>query len=391
MNLVPNETSAAKGRQKVASSLEQLVNRMHDKDSIINGISDAIMLLDAKTYKILEVNQAFLNSYRSTLDQVIGKTCHEITHRRPEPCPDKPGSPCPLRDAFLNRGISRTEHVHKDAAGHDLFFEIAAYPVKDPNGDISRVVHMSRDVTERRRYEEALKERVTRSEHLAALGRVVSEITHEIKNPLMMIGGLASQLLRASDDEGKSKKLTIVIEEVARLENLLANLREHYVPKAVSYKRVDVRGLLEKLYHLVRDECERRGVRINFELEGADMAVWWDPNKLEQVFLNVFKNSMEAMENGGILTIKAGLRDGNVEVVVKDNGCGIPKAHLDKITDCFFTTKSRGSGLGLCISKKFIDEHRGSSFSIESESGKGTTVRIGLPVSGEFFTSTMKS
>ena len=362
-------------------SLELLVNRIEDKDSVINGISDAIMLIDTKTYKILEVNQAFLDSYRINLDQVVGKTCHEITHHHPKPCPDTPGAPCPLRQTVLKGDISRTEHVHKDSEGNDVYFEIASYPVRDGSGDISRIVHLSRDVTDRRRAEEDLKQRVTRSEHLAALGQAVSEITHEIRNPLMMIGGLARQVLQTPNEETTLEKLSIITKQVARLEKLLTDLREYYLPKHPACETVNVRALLEKIYLLVKDECERRGVRSELTVDGTDLTVIWDPNKLEQVLLNVIKNSLEAMETRGNLLIDATSSGGKVEINVRDDGCGIPKKHMDKIMKCFFTTKSYGTGLGLCLSKKYIDEHQGSSFSLESEEGKGTTVKISLSAS----------
>jgi PAS domain S-box-containing protein len=359
-------------------SLELLVNRIEDKDSIINGISDAIMLLDTKTYKILEVNQAFLDSYKTSPDKILGKTCYEITHHRSEACPDVTGSTCPLRQTVLKGQIARTEHIHKDAEGNKIYFEIASYPVRDSHGEISRIVHLSRDVTDRRRAEEALKEQVTRSEHLAALGQAVAEITHEIRNPLMLIGGLARQILHSPNAETKSEKLTIITKEVARLEKLLTDLGEYYLPKTASHEAISVRVLLEKINLLVKDECARRGVRSELRVDGTDLVVDWDPHKLEQVFLNVIKNSLEAMENGGNLSIDARSSGDKVEVTITDDGCGIPKKHMDKIMKCFFTTKSYGTGLGLCISKKYVDEHEGSSFSVESEEAKGTTVKINL-------------
>lgn len=362
-------------------SVELLVNRIEDKDSIINGISDAIMLLDSRTYKILEVNEAFLKSYGVDPGDVIGKTCYEITHHLSEPCPESSGEPCPLRETVLKGKPCHTEHLHKDREGNNLYFEISSYPLRDFSGDITRIVHLSRDITERRLAEEALKEKVTRSEHLAALGQLVSEITHEIKNPLMMVGGLARQLMDAEDEEIKSKKLAIITEEVARLENLLADLREYYLPKPPACEPVNVKEVLEKLCLLVKEECLKKDIQIEFIMEQADLVVSWDPRKMEQVFLNVIKNAVEAMENGGSLIVKAKIRADKVEITISDDGCGIPRRHMDKILDCFFTTKSQGTGLGLCVSKKYIDEHQGSSFSVKSEDGKGTTVKISIPAS----------
>jgi PAS domain S-box-containing protein len=355
--------------------------QLAEKESIINGISDAIMLLDATTYRILDVNKAFLNLYRISSEQVLGKTCYEITHHRDKPCSQFLGlEPCPLEGSVSTGNVFDTEHVHKDREGNNLYFEITSYPLKDVQGKVTRIIHLSRDVTDRRRAEEALKEKVTRAEHLAALGQLVVEITHEIKNPLMMIGGFAQQLLQPADEKTRAEKLTIITEQVERLEKLLAELREYYLPKAPTFEAVNVKGVLEGIYSLVKDECAKKNIRTEAIIDENDLIVSWDPSKLEQVFLNVIKNSIEAMENGGNLSIRAKLSGDKVEITIDDDGCGIPKEHIDKILECFFTTKSYGTGLGLCISKKFIDEHDGGSFSVESEEGKGTTVNINLPI-----------
>ena len=358
-----------------------LYQQLEEKESIINSISDPLMVLDTKTYQILDVNQAFLKSYKTKEDEVLGRTCYEITHNHPRPCPELHGSePCPLKESVLGRGPVHIEHVHKDREGGNVYVEISSYPLRDSDGEISRIVHLSRDVTDRRRAEEALKERLTRSENLASLGQLVAEITHEIKNPLMMIGGFAKQLFPPVDEETKIKKLTIITEQAARLEKLLAELKGYYSPKDLHSEPVNVKEVLEKIYSLVKEECSSSNIRIDMKMDETDLIVNWDPSRLEQVFLNVIKNSVEAMENGGNLAIAAKAIGDRVRITVEDDGCGIPKAHMDKILKSFFSTKSFGTGLGLSISKRYIDEHRGSSLSVKSEEGKGTTVDITLPL-----------
>jgi PAS domain S-box-containing protein len=368
-----------------AASPDWLYEQLQEKESIINGISDALMLLDAGTYEIIDVNQAFLNLYKLSRDQVIGNTCHEITHHLPQPCSQlSDHDPCPLEKSVLTRGPSEAEHVHKDRDGNDLYIEINSYPINNAQGEVTRIIHLSRDVTDRRRAEEVLKERVTHSEHLAALGQLVAEITHEIKNPLMMIGGFARQLFQPADEETKVKKLTIIIEQVERLEKLLVDLREIYMPKAPNIEVVNIKRVLERVYSLVKDECAKKNIRTEVIIDEKGFLVNWDPSKLEQVFLNVIKNSIEAMGTGGNLSIQGKLSGDKVEISIDDDGCGIPKEHMDKILDCFFTTKSYGTGLGLCISKKFIEEFDGTSLSVKSEEGKGTTVNLTLALySGE--------
>jgi PAS domain S-box-containing protein len=362
-------------------SLELIFQHLETKESIINGISDALMLLDAKTYEILDVNQAFLNLYKVSFEQVFGKTCYEITHHLSKPCSQMfSDEPCPLKETVSTANFSNAEHVHKDRHGNNLYFEITSYPLKDVNGEVTRIIHLSRDVSERRRAEEDLKKKLTESEHLVALGQLVAEITHEIKNPLMMIGGFAQQLIQPVDEETKVKKLSIIIEQVARLEELIADLRKLYLSKALSNEPFKLKEVLDRVHSLVKDECLKKNIQAKLIIDENDLLVSGDPSKMEQVFLNVIKNSIEAMENGGNLSIEVKLSDERAEITICDDGCGIPKEHMDRILECFFTTKSYGTGLGLCISKKYIDEHEGSSISVDSEEGKGTTVKIGLPI-----------
>jgi PAS domain S-box-containing protein len=366
-------------KQDQITRLDRLVGQLSEKESILNGISDAIMLLDAKIYKILDINNAFLDIYKTNRKQVLGKTCHEITHQNKKPCSHYFGDEsCPLEASVSTGNLAHAEHVHKDHNGKTHYFEITAYPLKNFAGEVTRVVHISRDVTDRRLAEEALKEKLTRSEHLAAMGQLVAEIAHEIKNPLMMIGGFARQLLHTEEKKDRLKKLTIISEQSERLEKLLSELREYYVPRNNATETVDIREVLKKVYSLVKDQCEKKKIHTELFMDGNQLMVNGDPNKLEQVFLNVIKNSIEAMSTGGNLSVRAGVLKDKVEITIEDDGCGIPAEHMDKILDCFFTTKSYGTGLGLCLSKKYVDDHEGSFFRILSTEGKGTSVHVGL-------------
>ena len=353
---------------------------LEEKAAIINGISDAIMLLDVNTYEILDVNQAFLDQYRVNRDQIRTKTCYQITHHRKKPCTQiSEHDNCPLEQTVKSGEIAKVEHVHKNNIGEKLYFEIDAYPIKDIDGKVERIIHLSRDVTIRKLAEEALKEKVSRSEHLAAMGQLVAEISHEIKNPLMMIGGFARQLFKPVDEETKKQKLTIIIEQAERLEKLLAGLREFYIQKPPAIQSFNIRKVLEKVLSLVEDECTQKNIHTGLTMTDKELVVSWDPDKLEQVLLNIVKNSMESMDKGGKLSMQAGLSDEKVNITIEDDGCGISKEHMDKVFDCLYTTKSYGTGLGLCISKKYIDEHDGSLLSIESEEDKGTKTIISLP------------
>jgi two-component system sensor kinase FixL len=233
-----------------------------------------------------------------------------------------------------------------------------------------------RDMTEK----QALQEQIIRSEKLSALGQLAAEITHEIKNPLMLIGGFAQQLIRVIDDEKHLQKLNVITDEVTRLEKLLTDLREFHLPKTIASEKVNLKELFQEIYFMVKDDCEKKNIRTELKIDDKALLVTGDRYSLKQVFLNLFKNSMDAMEHGGVFSIQTSLIGDQVEITVADEGCGIPEQDKEKIFSPFFTTKKHGTGLGLCISKRIIEEHADGSLSMKSKEGKGTSFTIRLPV-----------
>jgi len=233
-----------------------------------------------------------------------------------------------------------------------------------------------RDMTEK----QVLQEQIMRSERMAALGQLAAEITHEIKNPLMLIGGFAQQLSRVIDDKKNLEKVNIITDEVTRLEKLLTDLREFHLPKTIASEKVDLKELLQEIYFMVKDDCEKKNIRTELKIDDKAILVTGDRNRLKQVFLNLLANSMDSMEHGGSLSIKTVLSGDHVEITVTDEGCGIPEQDKEKIFSPFFTTKKHGTGLGLCISKRIIEEHADGSLSVKSKEGKGTSFTISLPV-----------
>ncbi len=227
-----------------------------------------------------------------------------------------------------------------------------------------------------------LKSRVVKAEELAALGKVVAEIVHEIRNPLMIIGGFAKQLFREHKKAKDTKKLKIIIDEIERLENLLKTIRAHYAPPAMVYRKVDLNMLLRDVFSEGKEVCKQKGIIARLDLEEDTICyVESDADKLKQVLLNLVKNAIEAMDNGGELYMGTRLIKGDkVEIIVSDTGCGIPDKIKPLIFDPFFTTKKDGTGLGLGICKQIIENHKGGRLSFESEENRGTTFRIQLPL-----------
>ena len=250
-----------------------------------------------------------------------------------------------------------------------------SFSVSEVNGKLF-FTGIVKDLTETK----VIQEQMKRSERLAALGQVVAEITHEIKNPLMTIGGFAGQLSHQNCDEKELNKLQIITKEVARLEKLIKELREFYLPKTLNHEVINVKDLLNEVYSQTQHDCKEKRIFIKIKADNEPLAMEGDRDKLKQVLLNLVQNAVEAMEDGGKLLIRSRGDDNEVEITIQDNGCGIPKKNQQRIFSPFFTTKSGGTGLGLSISKSIIEDHPKSTFKLESEEGKGTTFIVRLPM-----------
>jgi PAS domain S-box-containing protein len=342
--------------------------------SAVENTNEAFVTID-RNHKVLFFNRAAEKIFGYSREEVIGydldvimaPTCSRNHHE--------------AVDRYIKTGIpKRIGHASELIATRKdgtTFSANISFSVSRVNGELY-FTGIVRDLTETK----ALQERILRSERLAALGQFVAEITHEIKNPLMMIGGFARQLIRKTKDEQTLSKLNIISEEVRRLEELLKELREYYLPRTLNLAEMDVLGLLQEVYDLVKEDCERKKIGADFKRPGKSLLIKGDKDKLKQVFLNLVKNAIDAMEEGGRLVVAQTLAREQVEITIRDNGCGIPEENREEIFSPFFTTKRHGTGLGLNISKSIIEDHEGGSLTLTSEVGKGTTFKVTLPFLG---------
>jgi len=262
-------------------------------------------------------------------------------------------------------------------AGSEVPVWLSASILHD-RGKVLGTVMFLQDLTERRR----LEKKVLESEKLATVGLVASYISHEIKNPLMVISGFAGQILRSTDQEGKSReKLEIIIKEANRLEGFLTEVCDFTklsMPKKIP---AGINDVLEEVCTLFEQEFEERHVQLDKSLDQDIPETFIDPRQIKQVFINIIKNSVEAMPDGGRLLVETGLEEEGIAIRISDTGKGIAPGDLKDIFSPFVTTKPRGTGLGLAISRKIIEDHEGE-VCIRSELGKGTVCTIVFPVQG---------
>jgi len=340
--------------------------------SAVENTNEAFVTID-QNHKVLFFNRAAEKIFGYSREEVLGNdldvimapSCSQDHHK--------------AVDRYLKTGIPKrvgheSELIATRKDGKTFPVNIS-FSVSRVNGEFF-FTGIVRDLTETK----ALQDRILRSERLAALGQFVAEITHEIKNPLIMIGGFARQLIKKHNDDKTQSKLNIIAEEVQRLEELLEELRAYYLPRTLQLEEMDILGLLQEVYDLVKEDCKRKRIETEYKRPGNPVLIKGDRDKLKQVFLNLTKNAIEAMEQRGKLVIKQTLSGDKVEITVKDNGCGIPEEHLEKIFSPFFTTKRHGTGLGLNISKRIIEDHENSAMSLDSEVGEGTSFTVTLPL-----------
>ncbi|MBI5642866.1 MAG: hypothetical protein HY954_05260 [Deltaproteobacteria bacterium] len=222
-----------------------------------------------------------------------------------------------------------------------------------------------------------------RNRRLAAMGEMAAKIAHEIRNPLGSMAIFATLLERELTAEPDKRKFAEHITKgVKTLDNLLSNMLLFASNPGTRLKQVDLRDVIEDAISMTIGH-EKQGVRIKTSFEGSTL-VMADQAQLRQLFLNLILNSLDALDEDGILTIKIRASEDDqsmIQVEIKDNGRGIPSDCLDRIFDPFFSTKERGTGLGLAIVSTVVSAHEGF-IDVSSEHGKGTKFIISLPVAG---------
>ena len=223
------------------------------------------------------------------------------------------------------------------------------------------------------------QERLLHSERFAAVGEAAAYVSHEIKNPLMVIGGMANQVeRRLAGDPAAQEKLRIIQKEVQRLESFLGELRDFLRPAQPSKQEINLNQVINDVKALMGEAIQEKGIFLEERLEPNLPPVEADPNQLEQVLLNLLKNALEATEGKGKILLSSGTRDGQVWFAVQDTGKGMPEDVLDKIFHPFFTTKHKGTGLGLAVINKIITDHHGT-ITVDSVAGSGSTFTVRLP------------
>ena len=361
-----------KRQQKRLQDLNKELTISRNKlEAFFDGITTPISIQDIN-YNIVTANYAAARYFNSTREGLVGNKCYRAFFGRNKPCEN-----CMAQDS-LHTGLQfSVESKHPVGA---LDFSMQFYPIRVPAGSEKLFLEFFQDITLQKR----LQEELIQSEKLAGIGTLASGIAHEINNPLGGIIGTAEIML---EEVPTGSTLHEYASDIIRYSRTAAEV----IRELTSYSRLEKHDRALLNVSEVLDSSLKLAMR-GLSFERITVAKAYDnpptieanPNELQQVFLNLIMNAVQAMEGKGALTLECRQKGWNLLVAVKDTGPGIEEENIDKVFNPFFTTKDpgKGTGLGLSISHQII--HRmGGRIKIDSHIGKGTAFEIYLPLTEE--------
>ena len=346
-----------------ARLFDQVARAEAELENIFRSISDMVYITD-KDYTIKNVNKAVVDRIGKSAGEIIGEKCYRIFHGM-----DEPFHECPHHKTVQTME-AYIEEVKDSYLGGTFLTSVS--PVFNKTGEFMGTVHVVGDVTELNN----LREKLVATERLAGLGEVAAKVAHEIRNPLVSVGGFAKRLEKKLD--GNLKEYAgIIVREVDRLESILREILGFVKEVRLMKEKVNVGELVDDMISLMQTELRESDIKVLNE-KGETPQIYVDANRIREALLNIFNNAVQVLTIHGTITIKTYTAGSNAVIEISDTGPGIEEKDLPFIFNPFYTTKLSGTGLGLAITKRIIEEHKGK-IEVDSAPGKGTTFRVFLP------------
>jgi diguanylate cyclase (GGDEF)-like protein/PAS domain S-box-containing protein len=284
----------------------------------------------------------------------------------------------PLEEHFLRmvstKMPSQVEFRAKHANGEWIYLDTQATPVLGENDEVEQFIVVARDISERKKVDEFIR----KTEKLSVVGQLAAGVAHEIRNPLTSIKGFLQIMQKEAI---KPNYIDIMLSELYDVEKIVQEfLSLAKPPQASKMAPTNINVLLQHVVTLIGTQAVLKNVEIVQEVDSDLPLIYCDNHQIKQVFINILQNAVEAMTDGGILTIQAVKHDSeNIKFRFIDQGCGIEEDRIKSIGEPFYSTKEKGTGLGLMISHKIVQEH-GGTIHIKSVVNQGTTIDVILPV-----------
>ncbi len=384
--------------QRLARAREEVLVEKTSTDILFQQINLGVVVLNID-FTIIDANEMYLKAVRKTKEEVIGRYCYNVVKGFYAPChAQDEGFDCPLERTVKTGKSYHIIHEHSLANGETAYFNIATYPVKDSQGRVIRIVELWREITsqikDRWRHKvrqiEADMKKVVQEDRLVSLGKLVASSVHEINNPiqgLLTFSHIMADMVRdgetgPADMERFKEYLSHMTRELERCGNIVSGLLTFSREAPQSFVQVDVNEVLRSVLALTGHKLELTQIVLEKRLSTTPLVVQGNNNQLQQCFLNLIFNAIEAMPEGGRLMIESGKEtDALALVEISDNGCGISQENMEHIFDPFFTTKEagQGTGLGLSIVYGIVKDHGGTIKATNKTSG-GSSFKMTFPL-----------
>ena len=376
IGMVPNTKKSIASLMDITERKNAEKNIKSAKDelqAIFDGIEDGICVID-ENYQILRANQRILKIFdKRSFSDLLGKRCFIEYFDNRKTCRN-----CPVQKTFENAEPCRLTKIYQKRNKTKVILDITAFPLKDDEGRVIQVIVYLKNITDMVN----LEEQVLFNERLTEVGELAAGVAHEIKNPLGNIVAAAQFCLFKQQINEKTKNyLEIILRNAESANKIIKQLMTFAKPRELSFKLENTTDVIDRVCILVETMCAKQKVTVIKKWSKSIPPILLDSNLLEQTFLNIILNALDAMPNGGDLTITALVNIEQSEVLVSfiDTGEGISPENLDKVIEPFFTTKETGIGLGLSFVRHAIDCHKGKT-SIKSKVGQGTEVWVRFPI-----------
>ncbi len=373
-----NELTRAKEEAERIS--RELYANKKKLEAIFNSLSDGIMIIDQE-YRILSANPVMAQFMGHPLEEIYRQPCYQMCNGTTSRC-----SFCRAEITFQSGQHSST-YCTKSIGNNkkERILEVHDFPMFDDKGNIQYIIEYVKDVTDAVKMQANLES----SRRLAEIGQMAAKVAHEVRNPLNAIKGATHYLRAEIDDPNFASYFNLIEEQVERVNGVATELLDLSKPLKPVFRPGRLEQVVERCLSVTEERLRAKNIEVVTRFAPEIPEIPLDEQHMEQALINLIINSADAMDAGGKLTIDLKTLNvsangddefiPSVSLVIRDTGRGIDPDQLADIFQPFFTTKIQGTGLGLTIVKKVIDQHKGA-IEIESQPGKGTQISLKLPL-----------
>ncbi len=361
ISIIGSQIAAILEANRALSETRQFSNH------ILENVNSGIIVID-KMQRVVTFNKQAENITGYRNDEVIGRDIKNIKLK-------KTPEDWLVLDTFITEkpyNEVETYIIAKDGSQKPI--SLSTSLLRDDKNKKSGATCVFRDISKIK----MLQEKVRRMDRLAMMGQCTAGLAHEIRNPLLPIRTAASILLKKENLKAEKDLIGIIYKEAERLNNSLNNFMKLAKPCTENPVRINVLDVIHEVIQLLKYRCQNKDISIRLKHEKTGLYVYMAPSSLKEVFLNLFLNSADAMDEGGIIEIAIDQTEEKVIIDFRDTGCGIPKENLYNIFDPFFTTKDEGTGLGLSMVHTIVN-NAGGDINVCNRKNGGVNFQISLP------------